>query len=100
MPKLLAVILASEFVIAVLLGDRACVLRHDYTNAFGAWSANPTTQTKAEWDRQVAISKQQRWIFEGVIFVVMAVATIPIACLLAGPRRSAPQSTPGEVELD
>ena len=73
--KVIAILLVAELFVAFFVLAPTCILRHDQKRAFAAWHANPTPETKAEFDRQERITRYQRVAFSAVVFSVMASLT-------------------------
>ena len=82
----LAIWLAMELIIASGLSAASCLLRRDEVRAYGAWRDNPTTETRAELDRQRTITGWHHVLFAGILWAGMAAITVPV--VLAISRRS------------
>jgi hypothetical protein len=74
--KFVAILLVAELFIAYFVLAPTCILRHDQVQAFAAWHDNPTSETRAEWDRQKRITELQSLGFSAVVFGVIAGATL------------------------
>ena len=71
-----AILLVAELLIAYFVLAPICILRHEQVRAYGAWRDNPTSETRAELDRQKRITELYRLGFSAVVFGVMAGATL------------------------
>lgn len=89
----LTVYLSLELLFAVFLGEGICILRRDETMARRAWRDNPTAESKAELDRQRAITRSHNHKLTAVLFTIMAVFTVPII-VSASRRNLAPPAKP------
>ena len=76
MKKLVAILLVAELLIAYFVLAPVCIRRHDQLRAFRAWHDNPTSGTRAEWDRQERITELYSVGFSTALFGVMACATL------------------------
>ena len=79
----LAIWLGVELLVASGLSAASCILRRDEVKAFGAWRDNPTAETRAELDRQRSITFRHHIGFAGVLWVGMAVITVPVVFALS-----------------
>jgi hypothetical protein len=84
----LAIWLGVELLVASGISTASCILRRDQVRAWSAWHDNPTPQTRAELDRQKAITFWNHVAFAGVLFAVMAVATVPVVVVVSRRRIS------------
>jgi hypothetical protein len=76
MRKALLVLLGLELLVAVALGQIAHVDNSAMARSFLEWRQNPTPETHQAFERQRRITEIYRWGFTGVVFVVLAGATI------------------------
>ena len=76
MKKSLAVLLAVEFVVAVVLGQVGHVKSSSLDRAWFAWYKHPTTETREAFEHEKRIVELERLGFSGVVFVMLAGATI------------------------
>lgn len=84
----LAVYLGIELVLAVLIGGGVCLLHRDEVNAHRAWRDTPTVETKAEVERQRDITRSQQLKLMVVLFVIMALPTVPLIFHASRPLKS------------
>jgi hypothetical protein len=101
MRKPLLVLLGLELLVAVALGQIGHIDRPATARAFLEWRQNPTPETRQAFERQQHITEIQGWGFSGVVFAVLAGATVlvyrirrgePVASGEAGQRS---QQVPG-----
>ena len=76
MRKNLVILLVIEFLAAFALGQVATVRSRRLDCAWLEWQQRPTTDTRERSERQRRITELQRWSFSGVLFAVMAGATM------------------------
>jgi hypothetical protein len=76
MRKPLLVFLGLELLVAVALGQVGHVDRPAAARAFFEWQQNPTPETRRVYERQRGIMEIYRWRFSGVVFAVLAGATV------------------------
>jgi hypothetical protein len=76
MRKPLLVLLGLELLVAVALGQIGHVDRPATARAFLEWRQNPTPDTRQAFERQRRIMEIHRWGFTGVVFAVLAGATV------------------------
>jgi hypothetical protein len=79
----LAIWLSVELVLASGLSTDSCLLRRAEVRAYGAWMDNPTTETKAELDRQRRITAWEHVFFGGMLWAAMATVTVPIVLVIS-----------------
>jgi hypothetical protein len=78
MRKSLLILLAIELLVVVALGQIAHVDRPAMARAWAEWRQHPTIETRQAYERQKRTAEIQRWAFTGVVFAVLAVATVLI----------------------
>lgn len=78
----LVVYLGLGLLLAVMAGG-GCVLRRDEVNAHRAWRNNPTVETKAELDRQRAITRTLHYKLTAGLFGIMAAFTVPFIVIVS-----------------
>ena len=76
--KKLIPILIVEFLLAYFIFSIGFFDRLEHQRAFIAWHKNPTSQTRAELDRQGRITGLYNLGLSGVAFGVMAAGTVLI----------------------
>jgi hypothetical protein len=76
MRKALLILLGLELLLAVALGQIGHVNRPATARAWAEWRQNPTAETRQAFERQQRITEIQRWAFTGVVFAVLAGATV------------------------
>ena len=76
MRKPLLVLLGLELLVAVALGQMGHVDRPATARTFLEWRQNPTPETRQAFERQKRITEIQRWALTGVVFAVLAGATV------------------------
>jgi hypothetical protein len=86
MKRSLLILLAVELLVVVTLGQIAHVYRPAMSRAWAEWRQHPTIETRQAYERQERITEIQRWAFTGVVFVMLAGATV----LLYRVRRGEP----------
>src|SRR5207247_2081600 len=79
MRKTLVILLVIEFLAAFTLGQVATVRSSRLDRAWLESQQRPTTDTRERFERQRRITELQRWGFSGVLFAVMAGATILVS---------------------
>ena len=72
--KFLIGLLIGEFLVALVIGG-SCWLRKDEQIAIRDWMDHPNATTKAELDRQRAITRRYNLAFTGILFLTMVVPT-------------------------
>ena len=75
MRKPLLILLAAELLVAVVLGQTAHVHSPARDRAWGAWHQNPTPEARLELERQQRRTEIGRWVFTGVVFLVLGGTT-------------------------
>jgi hypothetical protein len=76
MRKPFVVLLSIELLVAVALGQIAHIDSAATARVFAEWRQNPTPETRQEFERQQRITEIHRWGFTGVVFAVLAGATV------------------------
>ena len=76
MRKTLVILLVIEFLVAFTLGQVATIRSSRLDRAWLESQQSPTTDTHERFERQRRITELQRWGFSGVLFAVMAAATM------------------------
>ena len=95
MRKTLVILLVIEFLAAFTLGQVATVRSSRLDRAWLESQQRPTTDTRERFERQRRITELQRWGFSGVLFAVIAGATILVFRAMKGAQDGgAPGSQP------
>ena len=76
MRKSLVILLVVEFCVAVSLTQVGTIHRSQLDRAFMEWYQHPTIETGQELERQRRITRYEEWGFGGLVFVVLAGATV------------------------
>ena len=76
MRKPLLALLGLELLVAVALGQIAHVDNPAMARAWMEWRQNPTPEARQAFERQRRITEIYRWGFTGVVFAVLAGATV------------------------
>jgi len=76
MRKPLLILLTVELLVAVALGQIGHVDRPAMARAWAEWHQHPTVEARRTFERQQRITVIQRWAFSGVVFAVLAGATV------------------------
>jgi hypothetical protein len=87
----LLILLVVEFCLAVALTQVGTMHRSQFNRAFMKWYQHPTVETRQAFDRQKRITEYDRWGFSGVVFAVLAGATVFVYWLR---RRGEPNASP------
>jgi len=74
--KSLVILLIVELVLAVALGQAGTIHRREFDRAWWEWRQHPTNETREAFERQRRINEVWRLGFSGVVFSVLAGATI------------------------
>jgi hypothetical protein len=94
MRKSLIILLAVELLLAVALGQIGTLRRPELDRAYTEWHQHPTVQTRELLERQERTTELVRWGFSGVVFAVLAGATIFVYWLRRGEQDAAPNGGP------
>jgi len=94
MRKPLVVLLLSELVAAIVLGQVATVHRSQLDRAFMEWRQHPTRESEQAFVRQKRITEIQRWAFSGVVFAVLAGLTVLVYRIRRGELAASPNGGP------
>src|SRR5437773_10512403 len=89
MRKTLVILLVIEFLAAFTLGQVATVRSRRLDRAWFESQQRPTTDTRERFERQRRITELQRWGFSGVLFAVIAGATILVFRAMKGEQDGA-----------
>jgi len=76
MRKHLVILLFIELVAAVALGQMCTLRRSELDRTFAEWRQHPTAEARRAFERQKRNTEIQRWAFSGVVFAVLAGATM------------------------
>jgi hypothetical protein len=84
MRRSLLILLAVELLLALALGQMARVDSPAMARAWWEWHQHPTPETRQAFERQRRITEYERWGFSGVVFAVLAGATILVFWMRKG----------------
>ena len=89
MRKSPVILLIVELVLAVALGQMGSIRRPELDRAFMEWHQHPTVESREALDRQKWATELARLGFSGVVFAVLAGATIFVFWLRRGEQDGA-----------
>src|SRR6266576_2795583 len=84
MRRSLLILLAVELLLAVALGQMGHVDSPAMARAWWEWHQHPTSATRQAFERQRRITEYERWGFSGVVFAVLACATVLVFWMRRG----------------
>jgi hypothetical protein len=90
----LVILLCVEFAAAVALGQFGTLHRRELDRAWLERREHPTMETRAIFERQKRITELQRWGLSGVVFAVLAGATILVYWIRKGEPGASPNGGP------
>ena len=76
MKKPLLILLGLALLVAVVIGQTAYVESPAMARTFMQWCQNPTPETRRAFDHRRHVMEVERLAFSGVIFAVLAGATV------------------------
>jgi hypothetical protein len=90
----LVILLCVELAAAVALGQFGSLHRRELDRAWLERREHPTMETRAIFERQKRITELERWGLSGVVFAVLAGATVLVYWIRKGEPGASPNGGP------
>jgi hypothetical protein len=91
--------LSIELAVASLLSASVCILRRAETRAYFAWHDNPTATTRAELDKERAITFRHHVVLGVALWSGMAAVTVPLVVSRARCKSTPSDGTKTEIQF-